>query len=71
MKPTMSDIELLRLFALSNEFKYIPVRDEEKVEMARLLERVPIPVKGAVDETASKVPESARACSDYTGRRCR
>jgi pre-mRNA-splicing helicase BRR2 len=55
MKPTMSDIELLRLFALSNEFKYIPVRDEEKVEMQRLLERVPIPVKGAADETASKV----------------
>jgi pre-mRNA-splicing helicase BRR2 len=51
----MSDIELLRLFALSQEFKFIPVRDEEKVEMMRLLERVPIPVKGAADETASKV----------------
>merc|ERR550514_2177378 len=55
MKSTMSDIELLRLFALSQEFKFIPVRDEEKVEMMRLLERVPIPVKGAADETASKV----------------
>lgn len=55
MKPQMSDIELLRLFALSNEFKNIPVREDEKVEMARLVDRVPVPVKGATDETASKV----------------
>ncbi|PFH35874.1 putative activating signal cointegrator 1 complex subunit 3 family 1 ASCC3L1 [Besnoitia besnoiti] len=55
MKPTLSDIELLRLFSLSSEFKYMPVREEEKVELQRLMERVPIPVKGSPDETSSKV----------------
>jgi pre-mRNA-splicing helicase BRR2 len=51
----MSDIELLRLFSLSHEFKYIPVREEEKVEMQKLVERVPVPVKGSTEEASSKV----------------
>ncbi|KAF5317291.1 hypothetical protein D9611_003658 [Ephemerocybe angulata] len=37
--------ELFRVFALSNEFKSLPVCPEEKGELARLLERLPIPVK--------------------------
>ncbi|KAI9914659.1 hypothetical protein PsorP6_008078 [Peronosclerospora sorghi] len=45
LKPHMSDIEILRLFSLSNEFKYVIVRSEEKLELAKLLERVPVPVK--------------------------
>lgn len=45
LKPQMSDIEILRLFALSNEFKYVSVRAEEKLELVKLLERVPVPVK--------------------------
>ncbi|CAK9029685.1 U5 small nuclear ribonucleoprotein 200 kDa helicase (Activating signal cointegrator 1 complex subunit 3-like 1) (BRR2 homolog) (U5 snRNP-specific 200 kDa protein) (U5-200KD) [Durusdinium trenchii] len=55
LRPMMSDIELLRLFSLSHEFKYIPVREEEKVEMQKLVERVPVPVKGSTDEPSSKV----------------
>jgi pre-mRNA-splicing helicase BRR2 len=55
LKPSMSDIELLRLFSLSNEFKYIPVREEEKVELNKLMERVPVPVKGGAEEPSSKV----------------
>ncbi|KAL8434904.1 hypothetical protein Efla_000715 [Eimeria flavescens] len=55
LKPTLSDIELLRLFSLSSEFKYMPVREEEKLELQRLMERVPIPVKGSPDEASSKV----------------
>ncbi|KAI9914988.1 hypothetical protein PsorP6_008603 [Peronosclerospora sorghi] len=43
----MSDIEILRLFSLSNEFKYVVVRSEEKLELAKLLERVPVPVKNS------------------------
>jgi replicative superfamily II helicase len=31
LKPSMSDIELFRVFSLADEFKYIPVRQEEKV----------------------------------------
>jgi len=55
LRPMMSDIELLRLFSLSNEFKFIPVREEEKVEMTKLVERVPVPVKGSTEEPSSKV----------------
>lgn len=60
LRPTFSDVELLRLFSLSHEFRYIPVRQEEKVELAKLIERVPIPVKGGsaasvIEETSTKV----------------
>jgi pre-mRNA-splicing helicase BRR2 len=55
MKPHHGEIELCRLFAMAEEFKHVSVREEEKVELARLLERVPIPVKEALDEPAAKV----------------
>ncbi|ORY24132.1 putative Pre-mRNA splicing factor [Naematelia encephala] len=55
LKRDMSMIDMFRVFALSNEFKLIPVRQEEKLELAKLLERVPIPVKEGVDEPISKV----------------
>lgn len=55
LKPTLSELELLRVFALSNEFKNISVRDEEKLELSKLMERVPIPIKDGVDEPAAKI----------------
>ncbi|KAL0957930.1 hypothetical protein HGRIS_000111 [Hohenbuehelia grisea] len=55
LKPTMSTLELFRVFALSNEFKLIPVRQEEKMELGKLLERVPVPVKETVEEPAAKI----------------
>ena len=55
LKPSMSDIEIFRLFSLSGEFKYIHVREEEKLELSKLLTRVPIPVKEGVDEPSAKV----------------
>ena len=55
LKPTMGDIELLRLFALSDEFKSIIAREEEKLELAKLIDRVPIPVKEALDEPTAKI----------------
>lgn len=55
IKPTMSIIELFRVFALSNEFRLIPVRQDEKLELGKLLEKVPIPVKENVDEPAAKI----------------
>jgi pre-mRNA-splicing helicase BRR2 len=55
LRPTMGDIELLRLFSMSNEFKNIPVRADEKAELAKLLEKVPIPVEGTADESTAKV----------------
>ena len=45
LKPTLSDIELFRVFSLSSEFKNISVREEEKIELAKLIDKVPIPIK--------------------------
>ena len=55
LKPTMGDIELCRLFSLSEEFKYVTVRQDEKMEMAKLLDRVPIPVKESLEEPSAKI----------------
>jgi len=55
LKPTMGDIELCRLFSLSEEFKYVGVRLDEKMELAKLLDRVPIPVKESLDEPSAKI----------------
>lgn len=55
MKPVMSDIEIFRLFSISNEFKDIHVREEEKLELTKLISRVPIPVKESIDEPSAKV----------------
>ncbi|THH20310.1 hypothetical protein EW146_g1011 [Bondarzewia mesenterica] len=55
LRPSMSMLELFRVFALSNEFKLIPVRQEEKLELGKLLERVPIPVKEGMEEPVAKI----------------
>ncbi|GAN05971.1 pre-mRNA splicing factor [Mucor ambiguus] len=55
LRPMMSEIELFRVFALSDEFKYIPVREEEKMELQKLLERVPVPVKESLEEPTAKI----------------
>jgi pre-mRNA-splicing helicase BRR2 len=56
----MGDIELCRLFSLSEEFKYVAVREEEKQELVKLLERVPIPVKETMEEPSAKVRSQLR-----------
>ncbi|KAF1790109.1 P-loop containing nucleoside triphosphate hydrolase [Phytophthora cactorum] len=53
LKPHMSDIEILRLFSLSNEFKYVIVRSEEKLELVKLLERVPVPLLAVLLQNGS------------------
>ena len=55
LKRTLSEIELFRVFSLSGEFKYINVRDEEKLELHKLMERVPIPIKENMEEPSAKV----------------
>ncbi|XP_065175302.1 U5 small nuclear ribonucleoprotein 200 kDa helicase-like [Sycon ciliatum] len=55
LKPTLSQIELVRVFSLSSEFKYLNVREEEKLELAKLMDRVPIPIKETIDEPSAKV----------------
>jgi len=55
LKPTITEIELFRVFSLSSEFQFLTVRDEEKLELQKLMERVPIPVKESIDEPSAKV----------------
>lgn len=55
LQPSISTIELFRIFALSDEFKYIPVRQDEKLELAKLLGNVPIPVKEGIEEPQAKI----------------
>lgn len=55
LKRNLSEIELLRVFSLSGEFRQLNVRDEEKLELQKLLERVPIPIKEGIEEPSSKV----------------
>ncbi|KAK5939534.1 Pre-mRNA-splicing helicase BRR2 [Knufia obscura] len=55
LQPNISTIELFRIFAQSDEFKYIPVRQDEKLELAKLLGRVPIPVKEGIEEPQAKI----------------
>ncbi|XP_018470327.2 DExH-box ATP-dependent RNA helicase DExH12 [Raphanus sativus] len=55
LKPTMGDIDLYRLFSLSEEFKYVSVRQDEKMELAKLMDRVPIPIKETLEEPSAKI----------------
>jgi pre-mRNA-splicing helicase BRR2 len=55
LQPQITTIELFRIFALSDEFKYIPVRQDEKLELAKLLGKVPIPVKEGIEEPHAKI----------------
>ncbi|WEW58444.1 Pre-mRNA-splicing helicase BRR2 [Emydomyces testavorans] len=55
LQPMISTIDLFRIFSLSDEFKYIPVRQDEKLELAKLLGRVPIPVKEGIEEPHAKI----------------
>ena len=40
LRPSIGMIELFRIFSLSEEFKFVPVRQEEKQELAKLLGEV-------------------------------
>lgn len=55
LKRTLSEIELFRVFSLSGEFKHINVREGEKMELQKLMERVPIPIKESIEEPSAKV----------------
>lgn len=49
-----SVIDIFRIFASSSEFKLIPVRQEEKAEISKLIERAPIPIKEDVNDPRAK-----------------
>lgn len=51
----MNIIDVFRLFALSKEFEFIPIRENEKLELQKFIDKVPVPVKGSLDESATKI----------------
>jgi pre-mRNA-splicing helicase BRR2 len=55
LEQELNEIDLFKLFSSAVEFKNIAIREEEKVELAKLYTSVPIPVKGPVDDPKSKV----------------
>lgn len=55
LKPTLTEIELFKVFSVSGEFRNITVREEEKLELQKLMERVPIPIKESMEEPSAKV----------------
>lgn len=55
MRPWFSEMDVLRVFAQSEEFRHVPVRQEEKMEVSRLMERCPYPVKESAHEGIAKV----------------
>ena len=46
----------------SSEFKQINVREEEKMELAKLAERVPIPIKESLEEPSAKANVLLQVC---------
>lgn len=55
LKQNFTEIELFRLFATSEEFKYVPVRREEKLELKKLVESAPIPINEDVEDPLAKI----------------
>ncbi|AOA60847.1 RNA-dependent ATPase RNA helicase [Komagataella phaffii CBS 7435] len=55
LKPYSTDIDLLRIFSQSSEFRFIPVRLDEKLELKRILQSIPIPVKDTAENPLTKV----------------
>ncbi|AGO13973.1 AaceriAGR113Wp [[Ashbya] aceris (nom. inval.)] len=51
----LDQMDVLRLFAKSDEFKYISARQEERNELANLLERAPIPIQEDSSNPLAKV----------------
>lgn len=55
LKPHLSEIELFRIFSSSEEFKFVPVRREERVELQKLIEKAPVPINEDVEDPLSKI----------------
>ncbi|EGW35791.1 uncharacterized protein SPAPADRAFT_131497 [Spathaspora passalidarum NRRL Y-27907] len=55
LKPWYNEIDILRVFSNSGEFKYVPVRQEERLEVSKLMEKCPIPIKEQPHEAVAKI----------------
>ena len=48
-------IDMFRIFSLSDEFKYISIRQEDKIELQELYNKCPIPIKDDISISTTKV----------------
>ncbi|ELP91343.1 U5 small nuclear ribonucleoprotein 200 kDa helicase, putative [Entamoeba invadens IP1] len=55
LKRNTNEIDLVSIFAKSSEFKYVSVRETEKPEIEKLLQQVPIPLKGNAEDPETKI----------------
>ncbi|KAH7825363.1 putative RNA helicase-related protein required for pre-mRNA splicing, related [Monocercomonoides exilis] len=55
LRPTLDTAGLMRVFALSSEFRYMAVRKEEKEAVAAFLQRVPVPVMEDPGDSLAKI----------------
>ena len=55
LRPWLTEIDILKIFSSSGEFKFIPTRQEEKLEISKLLEKCPIPIKEDPSNPLAKV----------------
>eukprot|EP01022_Parablepharisma_sp_SALTPOND_P017480 TRINITY_DN2801_c4_g1_i1.p1 TRINITY_DN2801_c4_g1~~TRINITY_DN2801_c4_g1_i1.p1 ORF type:complete len:2164 (+),score=294.83 TRINITY_DN2801_c4_g1_i1:1425-7916(+) len=55
LKSNMGMIDLFRVFAMSKEFQYVIIREEEKQELKKFADLVPVPVKASMEEPLAKV----------------
>ncbi|PJF17760.1 hypothetical protein PSACC_02423 [Paramicrosporidium saccamoebae] len=55
LRPTATEPDICRIFSLSQEFRLIPVRQEERLELTRLAERVPLPIRENPEEASAKI----------------
>ena len=65
LRPNFTDIEMLCLFSLSGEFMHITVREDEKLELTKLVMKVPTPVKENPGDPSAKTNVLLQA---YIGR---
>ncbi|CAD8200123.1 unnamed protein product [Paramecium pentaurelia] len=55
LKQNMGMIDIFKVFSLSHEFKLIPIREEEKIELQKLMMSVPVPIKGSPEDSTTKI----------------
>ncbi|EDR27184.1 U5 small nuclear ribonucleoprotein 200 kDa helicase, putative [Entamoeba dispar SAW760] len=55
LKKGSSEIDLMNIFSKSSEFKYVSIRETEKIELETLLNQVPIPIKSTIEDPSCKI----------------
>lgn len=68
LRSTSGEVDILATFGASCEFRDLPVRAEERIELGRLAERVPIPVPQAGLGEASGDSKAILLLQSFVGR---